>query len=143
MNARIEAAADHYCMYQFHEDASRNVWACTSPRCEFWSASFTGAVEHTVEAADAAMFSDEAIERVLAEIHHHISPVIGWLRADAARGKVDTSQERLNAYEDRAKLAARAVIAVLRDAPHATGGANGAGAAPVDQRGATGAESGA
>jgi beta-glucanase (GH16 family) len=56
---------------------------------------------------------DEVVELVAAEISHHISPVIGWLRMDATQGKVDFHGERLTTYREREKLAAEAIVQKL------------------------------
>ena len=60
------------------------------------------------------------IELIKAEIGHSISPVIGWLRNDAAHGRDDSSQERLYAYHKRLQKAAEDIVALLERRGHDT-----------------------
>ena len=47
---RLRASiAEHYSIYRYHEEASRNVWVCTSMDCGYWHAMFSGAVDHLAE----------------------------------------------------------------------------------------------
>lgn len=52
----------------------------------------------------------ELRDKVKMEIHHHISPVIGWLRSDAAKGIADWDRKRLDQWEERAGLAVDAIM---------------------------------
>jgi hypothetical protein len=44
-----EVLGNHFSMYQYHSEASRNVWVCSALDCRYWSATFEGAIDHTVE----------------------------------------------------------------------------------------------
>jgi hypothetical protein len=57
------------------------------------------------------------LETVRGEISHHISPVIGWLRLDAANGKSDTDGKRHEAWLERLDKAAEAIVELATDAP--------------------------
>lgn len=59
---------------------------------------------------------EELIERVKGEIAHHISPVIGWLRMDAAKGVADADGKRHDAWLERLDKAAEAVADLLEAA---------------------------
>lgn len=52
----------------------------------------------------------ELRKKVEMEVHHHISPLIGWLRNDAAKGKVDTDGTRHDQWKERADLAVDAIM---------------------------------
>lgn len=61
---------------------------------------------------------DELVALIEAEIGHHISPVIGWLRMDAVKGRVDTDQKRSKQYYERQRLAAEAIAEKVRGTGH-------------------------
>jgi len=52
----------------------------------------------------------ELRKKVEMEIHHHISPVIGWLRNDASKGRVDTDGTRHDQWKERADRAVDAIM---------------------------------
>lgn len=58
---------------------------------------------------------DQTVEQVKAEIAHNISPVIGWLRSDAAHGRNDQDKKRLDAYHARLDLAAEAIVKMFEN----------------------------
>lgn len=55
------------------------------------------------------------LETVRGEISHHISPVIGWLRLDAANGKSDTDGKRHEAWLERLDKAAEAIVELSKE----------------------------
>lgn len=57
-------------------------------------------------------------EQIHAEIQHHISPLIGWLRRDASIGKVDNEGERLGQWDDRAERAAKAIAELVGESEY-------------------------
>jgi len=57
------------------------------------------------------------VEKVRGEISHHISPVIGWLRMDASKGRVDTDESRHKAWLERLGLAAEAIVKMAEGEP--------------------------
>jgi hypothetical protein len=56
---------------------------------------------------------EDWVKIIEAEIHHNISPVIGWLRMDAAKGRVDEDQSRLNAFNERVTKAAEDIASIV------------------------------
>ncbi|MEQ4566202.1 hypothetical protein [Paenarthrobacter sp. CAP02] len=57
---------------------------------------------------------DELAERIRGEISHHISPVIGWLRLDAEKGRSDEDGKRHDAWLERLDKAAEAVAELTK-----------------------------
>ena len=57
---------------------------------------------------------DELSERIKGEISHHISPVIGWLRLDAAKGVADNDAKRHDAWLERLDKAAESIAEMVK-----------------------------
>ncbi|UXM90924.1 hypothetical protein [Paenarthrobacter sp. JL.01a] len=53
-------------------------------------------------------------ERIRGEISHHISPVIGWLRLDAEKGRSDDDGKRHDAWLERLDKATEAVAELVK-----------------------------
>lgn len=58
---------------------------------------------------------EQTVEQVKAEIAHHISPVIGWIRSDAVHGRDDSDGKRLESYHVRLDLAAEAIVKIFEN----------------------------
>jgi hypothetical protein len=56
---------------------------------------------------------EDWVKIVEAEIQHNISPVIGWLRMDASKGKVDEDESRVKAFNERVTKAAEDIASII------------------------------
>jgi len=60
---------------------------------------------------------EDLVEKVKGEIAHNITPVIGWLRSDAIRGRDDSDEKNLNEYRARLQKAAEDVVKLIEGKP--------------------------
>lgn len=108
---RIEAAAKAAFEHDFGYAPSLTL---DMTRDEFKNTYLAGQAK-ALAAADAVMFSEEAVERVRGEIKHHLSPVIGWMALNAKNE--DLAKHHAERFNERVEDAVRAVVAALRGDP--------------------------